>query len=408
MSKPQKIQQVSAFAHQFLELRTLRQAQAQTPKGTTKLTARLYDIEQLQLPLTLSEFNTKLSANKRIFLVDSEDECPGRQMNLAKGATVEAPFLMMGFGVMGTAGSAGFSLPGIMVTKGADGGADPTPCNAGCAGAGQHNAVYSHDLKGQLILENFFQSYRVQMYIARHFQIFEEAAHIMGLTGATLEYIGAGQAQISVMEFIRETNDVLISKSCDLQFIPQNAVDTGDGSECLPAPTASLLKGSVHIRGISNQCYRLPFPILWLPGMTLDARFVNVEGDCCYRAAMQRDAVLDCGVDPTTPSSTFSNTLACGVGDAGAYTVPGGCLSIGGVLAGYDIVPAACLEYLSGIMSGTPMEQLYMTQGVGAFLAGKLLDGSMRNSLAGLPEESYKAIKEKRVERFLGGVKLDI
>lgn len=410
--KAQQILEIRARASEFQALRSLGQlkqkqgaghsALGQPPGGTTRIAARLYDIEQLQFPLTASEFNTKLSANKRIFATDSEDECPGRQMNLAKGATVEAPFLAMAFGVLGTSGSYGFALPGIMVAKGAEGGADPTPCNSGCAAPGQHNAVYLHDLKTQLFLENFFQAYRVSMYFQRHFQIFEEAAHVMGLTGATLEFVGAsGDVQTSVIEFIRETNDIMLAKGCDLQFLPQNAVDTDGGSECLPAPTASLLKGSVNIRGVSNRCYPMPVPLLWLPGMTLDARFVGVEGDCCYRAAMERDSVLDCAADPTKPSSTFANALACGVGDAGSYTVPGGCVSLGGVLAGYDVVPACCLEYLAGITQGTVLEQIYLTHGVGAYLAGKVLDGSMRSGLAGLPEGVVKAS-----ERFLGGVKL--
>jgi hypothetical protein len=383
MSRTQMIE-IRAKASEFQAIRTLKQAQLGQASGTRRIPARLYDIEQLQFPLTTSEFNTKLSANKRIFATDLEEECPGRQMNLSKGATVDAPFLAMAFGVLGTAGSYGFALPGIMVTKGAEGGADPTPCNSGCAGADQHNAVYVHDLKNQLFLENF-----------------EEAAHVMGLTGATLEFVGAGTAMTSVNEFIRETNDVMLSKECDLQFIPQNAIDTDTGSECLPAPTASVIKGSVNVRGVSNRCYPLPTPLLWLPGMTLDARFVGVEGDCCYRAAMARDSVLDCASDPLTPSSTFSNTLACGVGEAGSYTVPGGCVSIGGVLAGYDVVAACCLEYLSAVQMGTALEQIYLTNGVGAYLAGKLLDGSMRQSLGGLPEEVKKS-----AERFLGGVKI--
>lgn len=354
----------------------------------TKLTARLYDIEQYQLPLTQAEFNAKFPGMKRVFVLNPDDDCPGRQTNLARGATVETPFLMLGFGVMATTEGQGFALPGVMVNIG-DGGA--TPCVTGCTTAlDEHNAVLAWGYPTWNIVEKFFQAYRVSMFIGRHFQIFEEAAHIMGLVGATMEFVGAGHSLISTTPFTRDTNDVILAKfpDCGRQFLPQNSAA---GSECIPAPTAEAMWGSQHTRGLSNRCYPLPFPILWLPGMTIDVRFVSVEGDCCFRPAMQRDAVLDCA-NPTLPSASFTDALACGAGNAGVYTIPGGCFTLGAVLAGYDITPSACVEYIAAVQTaGGALETLYTQVGIGSYLSGKLMGN--RRALDGIPEDKLEAFK---------------
>ncbi len=354
------------------------------------LTARLYDIEQFQLPLTRAEFNAKFPGQKQVFVLNPDEDCPGRQTNLARGATVETPFLMMGFGILATGEGQGFALPGVMKNNPASG-TPATPCVTGCTSeSDEHNAVLAWGYPTWNIIEKFFQAYRVSMFIGRHFQLFEEAAHVMGLVGATMEFIGAGETLISAMPFVRDTNDVLVAKDCGKQFIPQNALA---GSECAPAPTAEALWGSMHTRGISNRCYPLPFPILWLPGMTIDVRFVQVEGDCCFKPAMERDAVLDCAA-PTLPSALYADTLDCGVGNAGVFTVPGGCFTLGAVLAGYDITPAACVEYIAAITSvpGTALEALYQQVGIGAYLTGKLM--ANKNALAGLPEETRKNFEQ--------------
>lgn len=360
-----------------------------------KLTARLYDNEQFQLPLTPNEFNAKFPGTKRVFLIENDEECPGRQTNLSKGATVESPFLMNGFGILGTAEGQGFALPGVMKNNPEPATSPNTPCVTGCSeDLTEHNAVLAWGYPTWNIIEKFFQAYRVQMYIGRHFQIFEEAAHVMGLVGATMEFIGAGHSMISVMGFVRDTNDVLVAKECGKQFIPQNATT---GSDCVPAPTADVIWGSQHTRGISNRCYPLPFPILWLPGMTLDVRFVQVEGDCCFLPAMRRDAVLDCA-NPTKPSSLYADPLACGVGNSAVFTVPGGCFTLGAVLAGWDITPLACIEYLAGVLPGTALELMYQNVGVGSYLASKLLNPANRNQLGGIPDELME-----KIQRFTGG-----
>jgi len=349
----------------------------------SRLTARLYDIAQYQLPMTPEEFDAAFPGEIRLFTLDQPQACPGRQTNLSRGTTVETPFLMMGFGILATAEGQGFALTGVMKNVVASGG--PTPCVTGCTGAlDEHNAVLAWGYPTWNIIEKFFQAYRVSMFIGRHFQIFEEAAHVMGLVGATMEFVGSGNSLISTTPFNRDVNDVLVAKGCNKQFIPQN---TAAGSECMPAPTAEAMWGSQHTKGISNRCYPLPFPILWLPGMTIDVRFTRVEGDCCFFPAMRRDAVLDCA-SPTLPSSQFTDTLECGSGNAGIYTVPGGCFTIGAVLAGYDLVPAACVEYLAGVTSGSALEMLYQQVGIGSYLTSKLI--ANRGALNGLPEDVKK------------------
>ncbi len=384
-----KIRNLKASGRDFTKLNTIGQL-GQMPL-TRLLKANLYDVEQVQLPMTQAEFNSKFPGTKKVFDLQGDNSCPGRQTNAGTGMTVEAPFLLTGVALIAIAEAQGFALPGVVVNTPAVPEATPciTGCVSDCAGAlGERNGVLAWGYPGWNIISKFFQAYRAQMYIGRHFQIFDEAAFDIGLAATTSEFVGASDSLISAMPFVREVNDQMAAKAMGKAFIPPNVAVGANGSECIGAPTAGVTWGATHTPGVANRIYQICTPLLWLPGMTLDLQLVEVENDCCFRSAIERDGVLDPD-NPVRPSAAFTEELACGVGCAGTYTVPGGCISIGMVLTGYDVTAAACVEYLSSIPTASALEGLYADVGVGA-ISALLTNPMLRGQLNGVPEEAIK------------------
>ncbi len=384
------------------DLKVIQTLQAAQEMSKQKLlTVNLYDVQNRALPLTPDEFTTDFPPTKKIFSLD-DGSVAGRSTNLSLGATVDAPTLVCGVGILYVAEGFGLSVPGIMVDTPTA--LEDTPCSDGCANTGQDNAVLEWGQGTWNLGEKFFTSHRVQMYVCRHYQIFDEWARDLGLAAVTNEFIGAGHALKSVMPLVRDVNDTMTAKGIGKQFIPQNVVSDGaGGSECIGAPTADVLWGAQRTPGVANRIFPLSFPLLVVPGMPLQINFLQTDGDDCSVDAMRRDSVLDEHAGATKPSAAFNAALACGVGDASVWTVNGGCYSLGLVLASYDVSPVFCLQYLDRMaqMSNATIDGIYRNSNVASYLGGLMANPSVRNQqLAGVKDEDLDKMMGN-ISRFL-------
>jgi hypothetical protein len=383
MAKQQQSREkITLLANEFRKLDSLKNSLGQEPNPALKLlTANLYRQQVVNLPLTQADFDDIFPCNKSVF----SNTQPTTVTNIADDATIDCSFLLTGVGLLVSLPSRSYTIPGITVPSVTDS-STPTPCNPGCTTtSGQHNAAYVYGAPARMAIEAFMASTRVQMYLCRRFQVFDEAARDMGLVTTLAEFQGAGSSLWAPMKDIAKTNDKLAAQACGLQFIPQNAVSGANGSECLGAPTAAVAYGSTRMLGVAQKFYRLNTPVLYTQGMKLDFRFTCEDGAECFRDEMQQNTVLDC-VTPTKPSALFADTLACGVGSAGVFEIPAGCFSIGLVLAGYDITDAAVLQYYGGLDPSSPVGQALRASGSGGQIMGILAaKPELRNQLGGLP-----------------------
>lgn len=400
MSKKPQQQQVKSTPRELNVLHTLQQAKEMSKQKLLRV--NLFDIQNRAFPLTPAEFAADNPPTKKIFSLD-DGSVAGRSTNLSLGATVDAPTLVCAVGILAVAEGFGLSVPGIMVDTPTA--LEDTPCSDGCANTGQDNAVFEFGQGGWNYIEKFFSLNRVQLYVCRHYQIFDEWARDLGLAAVTNEFVGAGHALKSIMPLVRDVNDVMTAKGIGKQFIPQNVVSDGaGGSECIGAPTAEVLWGAQRTPGVANRMFPLSFPLLVVPGMPLQINFSQTEGDDCSLDAMRRDSVLDETAGAVKPSAAFNDALACGVGDSSVWTVHGGCISLGLVLASYDVSPVFCLQYLDQLaqMSNATVEGIYRNANVAAYLGGLMANPQVRaQQLAGVPEEQVNEMMKNISGAFL-------
>lgn len=359
-----------------------------------KLRAYYYFVEQLQFPLTPEEFSNKFSASIPLF-VDNPQSCPGRQTNASFAAGTNEPFVVLGVGVVAIGKGFGFSLPGRMVAAPTDG--DCVPVVDGCPAAGQRDAVLDYGGAHWRFIEALFNAYRLQMAVWRRYLVVDESLFDVGMVPDSPEYVGAGHALINAMPFVRETNEVLADKGCDLRFLPQNHA----GTECIGAPTAEVMYGHNAVRGVGNRIFCLNQPVVYLPGMRFDVQFTRVDNDCCFLPDMERASVLDCGT-PTLPAAGYADEF-CGVGTGGfpgVYNVPGGCLSFGVVLTGYALTPAACLDYMLTVSPGSIQAQMLSGNQYAGELYRKARNGDQQ--LAGVLA-GHESDAKKHFENMLSG-----
>ncbi len=381
--------QISGFNANRMQLRgnplefnrwggTVGQA-AQTP--LSKLRAYYYFVEQLQFPLTPAEFSSKFASSIPLF-VDNASSCPGRQTNASFAAGTNEPFVVLGVGVVAIGKGFAFSLPGRMVAAPASG--DSVPTVEGCPSTGQRDAVLDYGGSHWRFIEAFFNAYRLQMAVWRRYLVVDESLFDVGMVGDAPEFIGSGNALINAAPFVRETNDVLASKGCDLRFLPENHA----GTQCIGAPTADVMYGHNAIRGIGNRIFCLNQPVVYLPGMRFDLQFTAVENDCVFLPDMERASVLECG-SPTLPDANYEDRYVNASGFPGVYNVPGGALSLGVVLSGYALTPTACLDYMLSVSPGSIQAQMLAGNPFGNELVRKAAnDPALRQVLAGHKEEA--------------------
>lgn len=359
-----------------------------------KLHAYYYFVEQLQFPLTPDEFANKFAASIPLF-VDNVQPSPGRQSNASFAAGTNEPFVVLGVGVVAIGKGFGFSLPGRMVAA-PSGDETCVPVVDGCPAVGQRDAVLDYGGAHWRFIESFFNAYRLQMAVWRRFLVVDESLFDIGMVPDSPEFVGAGHALINAMPYIRETNDVLADKGCDLRFLPQNHA----GTECIGAPTAEVMYGHNAIRGVGNRIFCLNQPVVYLPGMRFDLQFTRVENDVCFLPDMARASVLNCGT-PTLPAEGYTDEFCTGAsGFPGVYNVPGGCISIGVVLTGYALTPAASLDYMLSVGVGSVQAQMLSGNQYAGELYRKARNGDpqLAGVLAGHEQEA-----KKHFENMLSG-----
>lgn len=395
----QQQQEIRATTRQLRRFETLQDMKEADSRRCLNL--NLYDVLNKTLPLTQTEFDTDFPAIKAVF--SDEPDLGDRCTNLSFGASVDCPTVLTGIGVLAVGEGYGFGVPGIMVPTPAAPG-DPTPCNDGCPDAGQAAAVFEWGQPTWEFLEGFFSSTRVEAYLCRSFKFVDEWARDMGLTIGTNQFGGAGHAVRGVMNQVRATNDALLAKGCDYQFLPQNAVNTDNTYECFGAPTAETIWGHPCIPSVAGKLFRLPFPILLIPGVPLNFRFVRTCDDCAVDA-MKRAAVLDCAAGAVKPSASFDSALACtAAGDAAVWTVPGGCFQLGMVLATYEVSSCFCLQYYNEVISsGNKMlgEMLLGNPNVVSYIGGLRNEPRQLSGLGGLSDEQISEMMNN-VSRYIG------
>jgi hypothetical protein len=353
-----------------------------------KLRAYYYFVEQLHFPLTPAEFTNKFAASIPLF-VDNINPSPGRQTNATFAAGTNEPFVVLGVGVIAIGKGFGFSLPGRMVAAPEEAGTC-VPVVDGCPGAGQRDAVLDYGGAHWRFIEAFFNAYRLQMAVWRRYLVLDESLFDVGMVGDSPEYVGAGQALINAAPYIRETNDVLADKGCDLRFLPENHA----GTECLGAPTAKVMYGHNAIRGVGNRIFCLNQPICYLPGMRFDLQFTRVDNDACFLPDMERASVLSCG-EPILPDANYADEFCNASGFPGVYNVPGGCISLGVVLTGYALTPQAVLDYMLSCQPGSVQSSMCSGNSYGSELLRKAnSDPALRHVLAGHSQENVNHFQQ--------------
>lgn len=356
----------------------------QTPLA--KLRTYYYHVQQLAFPLTPTEFDAKFTSAIPLFVQDVAP-CPGTQTNATFAAGTNEPFCVLAVGVVAIGKGFAFAMPGRMVVK--DAATECVPVVEGCASGTGRDAVLDYGGTGWRFIEAFFNAYRLQMAVWRRYLVLDEALFDIGMVPDAPEHCGTGHALISAMPYIREVNNVLADKLCNRRFLPQNHA----GTECIGAPTAEVIYGHTCIRGVGNSIFCLNQPICYLPGMRFDVAFQRVENDCCFLPEMRRSSVLDCAT-PTLPDAGYNDTFCSSSGFPSVYTVPGGCVSIGVVLSGYALTPAACLDYLLNLVPGSIQYQMVSGHAyVGDLMRRSQQDDQLRAMLAGAPDEKRNKLQ---------------
>lgn len=356
-------------------VRSLGQLDAMSQFEKTRAT--FYDVQQYQFPLMPSEFDANFGRSIRLMSSIPNTPCPGRQTNLIGGLSVDVPFLVTRVSMIAFGETKKFTIPGQLVDRASVTGTCP---DVGPCSAGQDAALYWGGAIDQFII-NFFQAYRLQFAVGRYLLLDEALFDVGHLPPPCFD--GASDSLVPAASYIREVNDVLAGKGCGKSFLPQTVA----GSACIGAPTAGATYGCVTIG--SKKPFCLNTPLLLLPGWPIDLELIPVEADCCFLPAMRRNAVLDC--ESAAPS--FDAALAAG---CGAYTVPGGCLSLGIELGGVILTPECCLQFAAAYGYGA-MGQMFIGNPT---MSGWINNQEVRQrALAGLPE---KQAIDPNLNRFLG------
>lgn len=361
--------------HDFNKIGSL-QAFKETPWA--KIPTYYYDVTQHQFPLTPAEFDANFNGEIRLFSL--EDSVPGHQTNAAVGSSVNEPFIATGVGVVAIGENKSFTLPGQLV----DSPVTDCPPIGPCAD-GQNAALYWGGSTWQFIA-NFFQAYRLNVLINRRFLVVDESLFDVGMVPVPPEFVGASSSLVPGMPYVREVNDVMSAKGILKTFLPQNVAG---GSLCVGAPTAGVTYGHPRIIGLSNRIFNFSYPLLFLPGMSWDAKFTPVENDVAFLPAMRRNSVLDASAGIPVPASGMS-------APCGAWTVDGGTVSIGLVFKGCALQPAACVQFLTDFVpAGSGYESMFIGN---PYISSLMSNPILRANLAGVPEDA-------NLRRYLGNPK---
>lgn len=322
-----------------------------------------------KLPLTEAEFeNTLFGQSIGLFTEDPPPACGPEcsvQTNMLRATLVTSPFMICGIGIVAIGESKSFAAQGLVTTH-ADGAVpavvgDPNVCNELYAGMpdfdGNGGALAQMWWGGPTwnLIEAFLQAYRLQFVLGGRWLVIDELLQDIGLTRQNPKFVGAGESRLATMPFIRDVNDVLHAKDfriegseADLNFMTINTeVDADGASACVPPPLASFMQGGQDIAGLAQRVFTFRDPILVVPGMPIEASFVLVKGSS-YFSALKNKVTFNL----TAPAAGYTTAPVDGVVNCGVVaTVPGGQFQFGLVLLGFEMWPAACLDYLYALTS---------------------------------------------------------
>lgn len=348
----------------------------------------IYELKQYKFPLTDAEFDSEFGETIPVFAQNQEPECPGRQISpllLDGGFEVDDFFWLTGISLAAFGEPKSFTINGGIIN-----GVPPVvvPCFDGCppaeGGPATQASLYWGGPTWQF-LYNFLNAYRFRWLIKRY-EFVNVSASALGITHMGPAFVGAGSSQVPAMPYIQAVNAALHSKGVDdIRFIPQNTA--GESLECVGAPTADVVYGAPELNGSMGRPFCLTNPMLLAPGMHLKMAFERADGDCCYYDAMRRNSTI--GVDPFPYEEATSDTC-----EAGAFTIPGGCVTLGVILQGYVMNDDACWEALTrnqAFVAGSPMHTILKGNAAVTNLIQRRSGGNIRN--LGLSEDLQKSLK---------------
>lgn len=370
---------------EFSRINSLGQAQAVSVSRHEDI---IYELKQYKFPLTQAEFDSEFGNTIPIFAENQPTECPGRQISpllLDGGFELDDFFWLTGISLAAFGEPKSFTINGGLMTRPAV--ATATPCFDGCPPTEgeplEQGSLYWGGPTWQF-LYNFLNAYRFRWLIKR-FEFLNVSASALGITHMGPAFEGAGCSQVPAMPYIQAANAAMADKEIPLIFLPQNSA--GETPECVGAPTADVVYGAPQLNGSLNRPFCLTNPMLLAPGMHLKMAFEAVEGDCCYRDGMQRNAVI-----PT--SGLPDPILTAGTCESSARTIPAGCVTLGVILQGYVMNDDACWEALTrnqAFIAGSPMHNILKGNAAITNLIQRRTRGMQ--SLAGVSPEVVKSLK---------------
>lgn len=384
-------QSLVATPGDFMSLSSIKNLGQQLGQANQyKIPTYYYDFTSFDLPLTDEEFDAEFMSTRSVFDCGpgTEVNC-GRQTNALCGSGVGAPFVATGLCILAIGEGRSFAIHGATVPAPiAAGSSQPelrsvaltTPgnyqgvvdINASPGGAGALAATMWWGGPTHLFIEKYFQAFRLNVLMNRRFLFIDEALNDVGMCPNAPEFVGASSSQIPTQPFIRAVNDVLSEKGQTRRFLPANAGTDGATPDCLPPPIAGVTYGHNQIQHLANRMYCFPQPLLFLPGMRFDIQFVPIEDAACFRA-LRSAVTFNCqGLDENFGDGVANvvATASCGT----SCTVPGGRISLGVILKGYELWPSACIEYMqqyvssgsvsAAMIAGVPYGQQLLKQGI--------------------------------------------
>lgn len=347
----------------------------------------IYELKQYKFPLTDAEFDAEFGETIPVFAQNQDPECPGRQISpllLDGGFEIDDFFWLTGISLAAFGEPKSFAINGGLIN-----GVAPAviPCFDGCPpDEGEPSTMAALYWGGPTwqFLYNFLNAYRFRWLIKRY-EFLNVSASTLGITHMGPEFIGAGSSQVPAMPYIQQVNAAMAEKEIALAFIPQNSA--GEDLDCVGVPTADVVYGAPRLGGAMNRPFCLTNPMLLAPGMHLKMAFEAADGDCCYRDAMRKNATI--GTDPFPYEAATSATC-----EAGAFTIPGGCVTLGVILQGYVMNDDACWEALTrnqAFVAGSPMHNILKGNAAITNLIQRRVGRA--GALAGVPESVQKSLK---------------
>jgi hypothetical protein len=368
--------------------------------GNAAVPVDIWAQKTLNLPATTADVANFFAADQQVFDQGTQS-CSGTTFSesISSGPSPSVPMLMTGIGVIGVGEPKNFSVIGATIAAPTT--AEATPCFDGCVpttGLGGDTtarpAVLNWGGPTWEILHHFFQGFNVNFILGNKYLLVDALAADIGMVRRQTTFEGFGDGLLSAQPLIRQANS-LLAPNCGRLFVPGNSA----GSSCLPPATASVQWGGPQVPGIRNRIWCFPSPILAVPGVALNAQFVNVPGDCCHLPAILRDAGGCLGAQ--TPSDLLTEAN-CNSSFASVETVNAGCITIGLAIKAVECTPNAVIQFFTQGCCSSTLAGLYTgnayTAGVAqSYLASGGYDLASRKIGPNSPRDEVVAVTRARM-----------